>query len=285
MKIGILVDSSSGLSEEKVVNTNISVIPLHIILDGGEEYLDTPQNNDKHKTFEFIHNGNKVSTSQASPGEIENKFNEMLKKYDHVVVLTISENLSSMQATTLMVANNDEFKSKISIIKHCLAADAIGELALKFNEMTANTNLTVEVYQNTADEWMQKAASIIIPGDLSRLAKGGRAKALLISILKMLKTKVAILWGWKPTKIAMGRTYTSLLDKIKSTIEKICGKDPKFIFSSTNLTSPKIIEAISEKLKEFGIKFEKRIIPSPFVCHAGTESIAFIAINKKLLEK
>gem|GEM_PF-3875331 len=40
---------------------------------------------------------------------------------------------------------------------------------------------------------MQKAASIIIPGDLSRLAKGGRAKALLISILKMFKTKVAIL--------------------------------------------------------------------------------------------
>lgn len=283
MKIGILVDSSSGLTNEKVKGTNVQVLPLHIVLSDEVSFPDTPQENEKRGTFKIVHDGGKVTTSQASPGEVILKYEGMLKTYDHIIHITISDNLSSMKATATMVANDDEFKGKVTIIEHGLAADVLGEMALKFSRMSVDETLKPDDYQKEANNWMKRATSVIIPGDLSRLSRGGRAKSVLISILKMLKTKVAIMWDYKPQKIGMGRTIGSILAKVRVAIEKKCGKNSQLFFLATPLTSEKIVVSVKDKLNELGLEFEYRTVPTPFVCHAGTETIAFIAIDKDLL--
>ncbi|ARU91160.1 DegV family protein [Spiroplasma clarkii] len=283
MKIGILVDSSAGLQSENLNGTNIEVLPLQIVLSDELSFPDTPENNEKHQTLKIVSEGGKVTTSQASPGEVIEKYEAMLKKYDHLIHITISENLSSMKQTAMMVANDDQFKGKVTILEHCHAANVIGELALKFNKMSDNKNVKIEDFQKESDQWMKHSASVIIPGDLSRLSKGGRAKSILFSILKMLKTKLAIMWGYKPSKIVMGRTVGSLLPKIKVAVEKKCGKNIQVFFLYTPFTSEKLIEAVKTELAELKLAYSEKFVPMPFVCHAGTETIAFIVVDKNLI--
>lgn len=279
------MDSSSGLTDELIKGTNISYIPLHIIINGEIDFLDTKKEHEKHDTYKIIADKGAVTTSQASPGELIEKYQEMLEKYDHVIHLSISPNLSGMYQTAVMVSNDDEFKGKVTVFEHYLAANVLKELALKMNQMTQNENLTIEDYKKEVNIWSKKSCSIVIPGDLDRLASGGRAKSVLISILKMLKTKVAIQWGEKPKKVGMGRTVASLYDKVVKAVKSTAGADCKLIFVYSPATSEKLIEQIRNKMNEVNISYTEEQIPSPFTCHAGVETVGFLAIDKKLLAK
>src|SRR5699024_6455105 len=104
MKIGILIDSGGAITNEEILKTkNIDIIPLHVVLGDNTEFLDINENILKHNVFERVSNKEAVSTSMASPGELEEKYDEMLKIYDHIYHLTITPNLSGMKNTALMV--------------------------------------------------------------------------------------------------------------------------------------------------------------------------------------
>jgi fatty acid-binding protein DegV len=98
MKYGILVDSGGIIIDDNAIkNTNIHVIPLHVILGDKTEFLDTPENIKKYDVFTRVSNKEEITTSMASPGELEVKYDEMLKKYDHILHITITPNLSGMK--------------------------------------------------------------------------------------------------------------------------------------------------------------------------------------------
>ncbi|AHI53237.1 DegV family protein [Spiroplasma culicicola] len=283
MKIGLLFDSSSGLTTEQIKGTNIDVIPLHVIFDGEADFLDTPENHQKYETYKAIDGGKRVTTSMASPGEVSEKYDTLLKQYNHIICVTISPNLSGMYQTAVMVANDDEYKGKVTVLKHALAANCLKELAFKFDKMVAKEDIKVEDFQTEIELWEKNTAIIIVPGELDRLAKGGRAKSVLISLLKMLKTKLAIQWGEKPKKVGMGRTITSLLEKIMKTIKNVCGQQFKLMFLHTPETTAKTIDQVKKYLDSAKLNYLEEIVPTPFTCHAGLETIAFIAIKNDIL--
>ncbi|QGS52316.1 DegV family protein [Spiroplasma tabanidicola] len=282
MKIGILVDSSTGLEPDKIANTNIEVIPLHIIIKNTQDILDTKEQRDLNNVYEQIHNGVNVTTSQASPGELILKYEEMLKKYDHIIHLPIPTNLSGMAQTAVMTSKDEEFLGKVTVVDHYLAANLLGRLALILNDMTKDESLEIKDYLEKIKLWEDNSLIYLIPSDLKKLAKGGRAQSLLLSVLKFLKQKIAIQWGLKPKKAAMGRTIGSIIDKLLDNIKEKFKNAYKIILVRTELISEKFLNQIKSKFEELKIDYDDEIIPTPFPCHAGLETVGFLIYDKKM---
>ncbi|AXK51393.1 DegV family protein [Spiroplasma alleghenense] len=282
MKIGVLLDSSSGTTNEELKGTNIEVIPLHIILEDESDLSDTRENIEKYDVYKRVNDKENVKTSQASPGELEIKYTEMLKKYDHIIHITITKNISSMQDTAVMVSNQEEFKGKITVPEHNLAATAIKDCALYLNKLIKEDEKDVNTLVKKITEFENKFIAIIVPGDLSKLAKGGRAVKIFASILNAFKTKAVIHWAAKPKKIAMARKLSIIIEKVSGMLDKTYGKNGYNLKLLTTWDIPKrLLENTRSELEAEGIKFEEAYLPSIYAVHAGIDTLGFVAYSKE----
>ncbi|AGR41568.1 DegV family protein [Spiroplasma taiwanense] len=285
MKIGILVDSSAGIIEKNIESKIIKVIPLHLIVEDKDDFFDTAENIENNNLIDILKANKKTSTSQASPGELMNKYDEMLKEFDHIIHLTIPSNLSGMHETAVMVSKDDEYMGKVTVIKHSLAANTVKYLAFKYNEMINNGEREPSKFQQEADLWKDGTFISIIPGDFQKLAKGGRAKSLLVTILKMIKTKVAIHWLEKPKKLGLGRTYGAVLEKIYFPLSNEMKNSYELLIVYLNEASIKVTDQVKNFFNEKKVSFTIEEIPTVFPWHAGVDTIGIIAIEKSLMPK
>jgi|GEM_PF-921957 len=190
-KIGILIDTAAGDDFQLYENTVIALLPLHIIFEDETDIIDTPQNLIETNFYQRVADGENVRTSQASPGELQAKYEEMLKTYDYIIHLPIPGNLSSMYQTSLMVAK--EFANKVKVIEHSMAANGIKECALVLDQQIKNGTLnSIEAIEDFLKTYEEEMYLGIVPGDLKKLARGGRAVGIIQTILNVFKTKVLI---------------------------------------------------------------------------------------------
>ncbi|AHI54102.1 DegV family protein [Spiroplasma sabaudiense Ar-1343] len=282
MKIGVLLDSSSGAIKEELQNTNIDVIPLHIILEDGTDLSDTRENIEKYDVYNRVNNKENVKTSQASPGELEIKYNEMLEKYDHIIHITITKNISSMQDTAIMVSKQPEFNGKVTVPEHNLAASAIKSCGLYLNKIINEGQKDIEYLVNEINEFEKSFVAIIVPGDLSKLARGGRAVKIFASILNAFKTKAVIHWAAKPKKIAMARKLSIIIEKVSGLLEKTYeGEEFNLTLLTTWDIQKRLLENTRVDLNNAKISFQETYLPSIYAVHAGIDTLGFIATGKK----
>lgn len=190
-KIGILIDTAAGDDSELYKDTDIALLPLHIIFEDENDIIDTPQNLVQTDFYQRVEDGENVRTSQASPGELQAKYEEMLKTYDYIIHLPIPANLSSMYQTSLMIAK--EFGDKVKVIEHSMAANGIKECALVLDQQLKGGKLnSIKAIEDFLKTYEKEMYLGIVPGDLKKLARGGRAVGIVQTILNVFKTKVLI---------------------------------------------------------------------------------------------
>ncbi|WP_338969610.1 DegV family protein [Spiroplasma endosymbiont of Labia minor] len=281
MNIGILVDSASGFKVEELKDVNIELIPLHIILPDGNDFLDTPELAKEFNFLDRLKNKEDIKTSQASPGELEQKYDEMLGKYDHIIHITITKNISSMNATAQMVANDEKYKNKITILEHNMAANGLKRMALYLDKMIKDGLELDKIIKEAAI--IEKESYLgIVPGDLAKLARGGRAKAIIIKLLNIMKTKLLIHWLEKPKNEASGRTITQVTEKLLKILKKKYGSTHYTItFVHTAETNPRYVSSAQKVLDDAKISYITEELPNIYAAHAGVETIGFIVLPNK----
>ncbi|AKX33808.1 fatty acid-binding protein DegV [Spiroplasma litorale] len=285
MKIGILLDSSSAYVNGEFNSKLIDVLPLHLIVNDESDFLETDESIKNNNLSEEVKSDKRKSTSQASPGELMIKYDEMLKKYDHIIHISIPENLSSMMQTAFLVTSESPYKGNVTVIKHSMAANALKYLALKFEEMINNGITDLSLFQKEAELMENNAFLALVPSNLQTLARGGRAKMVIFKLLKIVKAKVSIQWGKKPKKIGISRTYGSLIEKTISAITKEFKDEFKLFLLYREEVSKKITSTVIDYLKSNKIEYSKENLSLVFPWHAGSDTIALIAIKKDLLPK
>lgn len=107
-KVGLVVDSTFGLSQAYAKEQNITVVPLKVLIDD-KEYIDGQIHPDV--VVEALQQGKHVKTSQPTPELFMAAYEEQLKLYPQVICLTISKTLSgtvnsATLAQTLLENNN-----------------------------------------------------------------------------------------------------------------------------------------------------------------------------------
>ncbi|QHX36115.1 fatty acid-binding protein DegV [Spiroplasma sp. TIUS-1] len=282
MKYGILVDSSARILESELVGKNIKTIPLVVIHNKTTEFDDTIENIESHKVYELIENGDDITTSLASPGKLKEFYLEMLKEYDHIIHITISEKLSGMIKTAFMVSKEEEVAGKVSIMDHTTDGNMIKYLAFALDKKIQSGELTeVADIQNFVTEFSKKSAILFVPGDIKRLAKSGRGGGMMVSILAALNTKIAIHWTVPPKKIGMSRKIDAAVEnmlKYANKIKTITNRDVLFVRSTAMKQTIK--SSVIDTLNKHKITFREEDLPTVFACHGGVNFFTLMFVPK-----
>ena len=93
MKVAVVTDSNSGITQAQAKEMGVYVLPMPFMIDG-TEYLEDIDLTQK-EFYEHLSGDHDVSTSQPSPETILNLWEKLLEEYDAVVHIPMSSGLSS----------------------------------------------------------------------------------------------------------------------------------------------------------------------------------------------
>ena len=182
-KIAIVTDSNSGILQSEAKELGIFVLPMPFFIDEklhrGE--LDLSQ----EAFYQILSEDGDVSTSQPSPADITDLWDEVLKSYDEIVHIPMSSGLSGSCQTAMMLADDYDGRvhvvdnQRISVTQKLAVFDAIN---------MANAGMSAAQIKEKLTEEKLIASIYIMVDTLKYLKKGGRitpAAAMLGTVLEL----------------------------------------------------------------------------------------------------
>ena len=181
--IAIVTDSNSGILQSEAKELGIFVLPMPFFIDEKlhREEIDLSQ----EAFYQILSENGDVSTSQPSPADITDLWDEVLKSYDEIVHIPMSSGLSGSCQTAMMLADDYDGRvhvvdnQRISVTQKLAVFDAVNMVKAGMSAAQIKEKLTEE----------KLIASIYILVDtLKYLKKGGRitpAAAMLGTVLKL----------------------------------------------------------------------------------------------------
>ena len=290
MKVAIMTDSNSGITQKEAKELGIRVVPMPFNIDG-EEYLEDITLT-QEGFYEKLKGGAKVSTSQPSIGYVNSIWDELLTEYDQVVYIPMSSGLSrSCESATVSAKANYEGKvyvvdnQRISVTQRQSVLDAMELARLGYDAKEIHDKLIEIKFDSDI---------FIMVDTLEYLKKGGRITAAAAALGGMLKLKpILLIKGEKLDKFRMRNRNVENAKEImlNACIEKIEGylkdKDGRndnvyleVAYSGTDTTEAEaFVKMINEKFPG------KEVVVSPLSlsvsCHIGPGALA-MAICKAM---
>lgn len=188
MKIGIVTDSACDLSKERQMELNIKVIPLKVIFSD-KEYRDGVDLKNEEFFLKLIENQEFPHTSQITPFEYEEVFDDLLKEYDEIICITLSKKLSGCFQSATIAAK--EFGDRVHIVDSenvCIGEGILIELCCSLR----NLKKSCEEIVGILNEKKKNIRVLALLDTLEYLKKGGRINAATAFIGNMLAIKPVI---------------------------------------------------------------------------------------------
>jgi DegV family protein with EDD domain len=210
--VAIVTDSTADLPPQLLKQKAIRVVPLTLnfegrsLLDGVDirptEFYRKLPNATTHPT-----------TSQPSPGQFAEVYNELLADHAEIVSIHISEKLSGTYASALQAADMTD-PARVRVIDSHLVSMSLGLLTLAASEMAAQGNSADAIVERASAmrDHVQTFFSVATLEFLRRGGRIGRASALLGSVLQV-KPVLCIRDGLV-TPLERVRTFDRALNRI-----------------------------------------------------------------------
>ena len=275
-KIGITADSHSSITQEKAKELGIRVLPMPYYIDGKTYYEDVSIRRDDF--FRLQAEGAKITTSQATPTELMDFWNEALKEYEQILYFPISRGLSGSANTAKLLSQEEEYEGRVYVVDngrtstpmHVTILDAMelieeGYEAEKIQEMLECTAEDVSIY--------------LVLNTLEYLKAGGRiskAKATVGSALHIkpiLQLDTGMLHSWKNAR-SMKKAQKIMFDQIHEEMEgrfrDAAEAGELYLMSAVSTTKEEEAEWIAEIEKEFpGYQVIGDELSMGVCCHTG----------------
>lgn len=278
MKIALVTDSTSVLTEQEIKENNVIVAPIPIII-GDKEYLEGVNITSK-QLFETQKQGAAFpKTSQPSMGEMISLFNKLHDEgYEAIITVTLSSGISGFFQTLQNVARNNPeyhlypYDSKMTVRLQ-------GYLVLAAAKMI-KAGYTPEEILERLDKIRATIDELFIVDDLKNLSRGGRLSNASAFIGTMLHIKPLL--TFEDGKIvafdkirSLKRAVSKVEDIALERTSKLPYKDKLrlFVFHSND-------EKQAEGIKEFildnfpGMPVDVAEFSPVIATHLGEKSIA-----------
>ena len=281
-KIAIVTDSNSGITQMEAEKLGIRVVPMPFYINGELYYEDITLTQEEF--YRSLSEDADISTSQPSPGDVMELWEELLNEYDEIVHIPMSSGLSSTCETAIVLAKEFDGKvhvvdnQRISVTQRQSVMDAIW-----MRDQGMSAGQIVEVLMREKME-----SSIYITVDtLKYLKKGGRITPAAAALGTVLNLKPVLqiqgakldafakVRGWKAAKKTM-------LDAIEKDIkERFSGKEIhlEIAYTCTEEAAEEWKKEVSERLPGYEIHMDK--LSLSVACHIGAGSMA-VACSKKI---
>lgn len=284
MKIAVVTDSNSGITQAQGKELGITVLPMPFMIDGNEFFEDISLT--QQEFYGKMEEDMDISTSQPSPESIVELWEALLEEYDGIVHIPMSSGLSGSCQTALMLS--DEFDGRVQVVNNHRISVTQRQSALDALEMAGKGMDAVqikEVLERTGSE-----STIYITVDtLKYLKKGGRITPAAAALGTLLRLKpVLTIQGEKLDAFAKARTMKQAKSMMISAIQHDLetrwddkeGKKTHLEIAHTNCEEAAL--QLKEELLELFPDTDIHIDPLSLsvACHIGPGALAIAAVKK-----
>lgn len=287
MKVAIITDSNSGITQEEGKQLGIRIVPMPFMING-EEYLEDITLT-QQEFYAKLGEGSDISTSQPSPESIMALWDEVLEEYDEIVHIPMSSGLSGSCQTAMMLA--EDYDGKVEVVNNQRISVTQRQSALDAKELAAKGMCAAEIKEKL--EAVKFDSSIYITLDtLKYLKKGGRITPAAAALGTLLRIKpVLTIQGEKLDAFSKARTAkqakTIMLTALaKDLEERFHDKNAEHTYLEIAHTcNEEGAKELEEALKEQypGVPITIAPLSLSIACHIGPGSFA-VACSSKLKE-
>lgn len=282
-KIAIVTDSNSGITQEMGKSMGIHVIPMPFFIDGALFLEDITLTQEEF--YKRLRENSDISTSQPSPGEVMECWEELLKEYDEIVHIPMSSGLSSTCHAAQSLSQEYEGKvyvvdnQRISVTQKQSVEDAMvlrdaGKSAAEIKEILEAEKLQASIY--------------ITVDTLKYLKKGGRITPAAAALGTVLNLKPVLqiqgdkldafskVRGWKAAKRTMLKAIEKDLKERFSEVEEDMVLGMAYTCSKEEAKEWK--QEIAEKFP--GYEIVEGPLSLSVACHIGPGAMAVTCMKK-----
>ena len=281
-KVAIAADTNSGISPKEAQELGVFVLPMTFTVNDKDykEFIDLSQS-DFYKII--ADSKTTVSTTQPSPGELADFWNDILKDYDELVYIPMSSGLSSSCQTAKMLSETD-FEGKVFVADNHRISVTQYQSVIDAKELAEQGKSAKEI-RDILEADAGESSVYIMVNRLTYLKRGGRVTAAGALIANIMNLKPVLqIQGEKLDAYSKCRgikaAKASMIEAIKKDFE---GRFSKYIengsmtlhYSYSDMTAYEI-GAWKADIKEAfpGFKLHSSPLSLSIGCHIGPGSLA-----------
>ncbi len=284
MKIAVVTDSNSGITQAQGKELGIRVLPMPFMIDGKEYMEDISLT--QREFYEKMAEDLDISTSQPSPDSIVELWDGLLEEYDEIVHIPMSSGLSGSCQTALMLA--EDYDGRVQVVNNHQISVTQRQSALDALTMVERGMSALEIREEL--ERTSHNSTIYITVDtLKYLKKGGRITPAAAALGTLLRLKpVLTIQGEKLDAFAKARTMKQAKAMMISAIQHDLetrwndreGKNTHLEIAHSN--SGEAALQLKEELQEIFPDTDIYIDPLSLsvACHIGPGGLAIAAVKK-----
>lgn len=279
-KIGILIDSTTLTREDLTTYDFVKVAQLKVEL--GNEHFDESDLS-REVMEEKVKGGNHLKTSQPSPQDFLDKFDEFHKEgYTHVIGVFLTKGISGTYQSSLIAKSMIEYPLVVECFSPAAASYGVGLGVKLLAEQVAKGTTFKKVVERYNVLYENPLVTFTL-GDLMNLFRGGRlsrVSALLGQILRI-KPIIKMIDG-KLELVKKERTNKACLKYFMNYVEEYTSKFKKVYLDIIHINMPewgeKVKVAVQESYPNVEIHMTDYLSPV-FYSHLGNKGfgIAIVA--------
>ena len=280
--IAILTDSNSGITQAEAEKVGVYVLPMPFYINE-EEYLEDISLS--HEEFyQKLKDGADIHTSQPSPQNVLDKWDELLKEYDQIVYIPMSSGLSSSFETAKMLS--EDYDGKVEVVNNQRISVTMRHAIEDAKNLIAQGKDAKTIREMLEEDKLNSTIYITLD-TLYYLKKGGRITPAAAALGTLLKIKPVLqIQGEKLDAFAKARTIaaakSTMITALKNDIEgRISeGGKYKYVISIAHTQNEEAALVFKDELQEL-FPDAGEIIINPLSlsvsCHIGPGALAVAA--------
>ena len=290
MRVAVVTDSNSGITQKQAAEMGVFVIPMPFMIDGETYFEDITLTQEAF--YEKLENDAEISTSQPSPESVMNLWDQVLENHDQLVHIPMSSGLSGSCQTAMMLAMEEQYEGKVFVVDNQRISLTLAQ-SVKDAQMLIAQGADGAQVKKRLEETKMDSVIFITVDTLKYLKKGGRITPAVAMIGTLLKIKpVLSIFGEKLDSYAKARTVKQakgvMVEAVLKELEQRL-HDPECKHTHLGVAHTKNEAAALEFMKEVKEMFpyadvELAPLSLSVSCHIGPGSIAITATRKMVEE-
>ncbi|MBE5895588.1 MAG: DegV family protein [Lachnospiraceae bacterium] len=280
--IAILTDSNSGITQAEAEKVGVYVLPMPFYINE-EEYLEDISLS-QEEFYQKLKDGADIHTSQPSPQNVLDKWDELLKEYEQIVYIPMSSGLSSSFETAKMLS--EDYDGKVEVVNNQRISVTMRHAIEDAKNLIAQGKDAKTIREMLEEDKLNSTIYITLD-TLYYLKKGGRITPAAAALGTLLKIKPVLqIQGEKLDAFAKARTIaaakSTMITALKNDIEgRISeGGKYKYVISIAHTQNEEAALVFKDELQEL-FPDAGEIIINPLSlsvsCHIGPGALAVAA--------
>lgn len=279
-RTAIVTDSNSGITQAQAGELGIYVLPMPFYIN--EELFFEDISLTQEEFYKKLEEDADISTSQPSPGEVMDMWDEVLKEYEELVYIPMSSGLSKSCETALMLAN--EYDGRVHVVDNQRISVTMRQSVADAMELAGRGIGAAEIKRILEAQKMESSIYITVE-TLKYLKKGGRITPAAAAIGTVLNIKPVLqIQGDKLDAYAKVRGRAqgrkTMIDAIRKDLEGRFSAIPvekmHFAVAYSGAKTPEVEEWVEEVKAAFPQANIEMVDPLSLSvsCHIGAGALA-----------